>query len=131
MPVNTEQRFSDLVKGKICVEVSRLEYEHEGTVSPCTVVFMRVGPDKWLRFFFDAGVFFWRLVETPDETRKENGFLYRVVGVPEATPQPQEIQRALFKGSEGDPVRALLLEFQNGSKLRLVNAKDENALFIE
>ena len=55
--------FRRAVEGAQCLGLLAQEYRRDGDlVSPANVLFLQVAPGRWLRFFLDAGVFFWREV---------------------------------------------------------------------
>ncbi len=132
MPVDREQQFAELLAGKVPVGFSRLDHEFQGEVSAGIVTFMQIGQKRWLRFFFDYGVFFWREVQSPDPSRVEEGHTYRLVALPEAVGLiGRKIREARFHGSNGDPNRSVLIDFEGGPSLRLVSSGDDSVLVYQ
>jgi hypothetical protein len=55
------------VAHQLCRALLAQEYWYRGQlVSNANVLFLRLNEVLWHRFFIDAGVVFWRTVETPD-----------------------------------------------------------------
>jgi hypothetical protein len=125
-----EQDFVERVLHKFCLGIQVQQVIYDGGVSdPCNVVFMELFESPTLRFFFDAGVFFWR-EEEPAPIRASAGFRYRLLR-PEGF-QVLEHKRIVHASFALLPRRRRLLElrFETGVRLCLQNADDKNTVVI-
>jgi len=125
--MSAEATFVSEAMGATCHALMRQEHWYQGEPSSLwNVLFLQVAADKWLRFFFDAGVFFWRSAPQPDCIPKHEDNTYQLTSVREATPiLGQVITRVVF--TDPDALgRELVIEFSGGSRLRLANTEDEN-----
>jgi len=131
MVMTPELSFSEIMRGETCLDVYRLEYWNDGRCSsPCIAVFLEVRVESWVRFFFDAGVFFWNVVREVGAELSEGQYFYRSVRAEDAQSLVgKTIERCVFDGSP-DGKRALSLDFTGGGRLRLSNADDETPLVI-
>ena len=118
--------------GVTCADIWQLEYWYRGHLaSPCNVAFLRINDGQWLRFFFDAGVFFWKMVPRVDAELADGDFLYRPVRSADAAMLiGKVVEGCLFLGDSGGQNRVLRIRFATGGRLTLTNAGDENALSI-
>ena len=93
------------------------------------VLFLQLAPGSWLRFFFDAGVFFWRMVDAPDAgERGDEDSEYRIV---EAAPEGAmgTVSAVHFTAPDRDTV-VLTISFAGGAQLVLQNRDDRNTLLV-
>jgi hypothetical protein len=130
--VNQQSSFVKAIRGTTCRDIWQLEYWYGGHLSsPCNVAFLCVNGGHWLRFFFDAGVFFWKMVPSVDAELADGDFSYRPVRSTDATLLiGKVVDGCLFLGDDGQPNRALTIRFVTGGTLTLTNVGDENVLSI-
>lgn len=120
--------FVRQLEGRTCSGIVAQEFWHHGVASDLVnVVFLQVTDGVWLRFFFDAGVFFWRVGAPERVTGGEPAFEYRltdlgarfgVVG--------RRITRVEFVQPDPDCAR-LVIAFERG-RLILDNADDHSRI---
>ena len=61
-----QAEFRRLVEGKPCLSLIVQRYWYDGQLEDeANVLFLQMAEDRWLRFFFDCGVFFAREEEEP------------------------------------------------------------------
>jgi hypothetical protein len=120
-------RFARALEHQRVLDLAVQECWHQGRLSaPANVVFLRVAPERWLRFFFDAGVFFWRTIEAPDTPAAADGFEYRIV---QAAPEcvGRTVSTVVVTAPDRDTV-VLTISFAEGGQLILQNRDDANTL---
>ena len=67
------------LRGAICTKLVQQKYWHQGQqVEQANVVYLQVDNKQWHRFFIDAGVLFWKIVDRPDnwDTKVEDEHHY-------------------------------------------------------
>src|SRR5262245_66541646 len=79
MPMpSTEREFALEVENQRCVEFRVQQFWLEGRLADeWNVLFLRLS-SRWVRFFFDAGVFFWKR-QSPSLPAKHENNEYRLV----------------------------------------------------
>lgn len=129
-PMAVEEEFKRQLHGAVVTELIRLEYWFEGELeSEVNVLFARVKDDRWIRFFFDAGVFFWREVAIPDVPETQGPYSWRLL--PAHLPGlrlSSTVDEVAFIGDEGQMPRSLAVSLSNGSGFTLQNIDDQNVL---
>lgn len=62
--------FVEFISGKTLRQLLVQEHWYADELNdPANVLFAELDKSRWVRVFFDAGVFFWSLVDTPDPPR--------------------------------------------------------------
>ena len=130
--LNVEQTFTSAMLGVVCADLLVQEYRWSGAlISPVNVVFICANDGSWFRFFFDAGVFFWKKAAALDGGFVEGEHSYQIVRVSEAEPiLGQAIRSVAFADVESSPGRKLVISFDNGAMLELQDENDENTLLV-
>jgi len=109
-----------------------LEFWYGGKFIGHCVLFMKLPTGIWLRFFFDAGVFFWREVACPDRNYDEGSVSYRSTEIPDgARLLGQVVDRIEISGIDGHPFRELVIAFAGGSRIRYEDRDDKTQFAIE
>lgn len=125
--MSAEATFASEATGARCHALLRQEHWYQGKLSALwNVLFVQVAADRWLRFFFDAGVFFWRSTRQPDSIPQQEESTYQLTSVIEATPLLGQVIVSVVFTDPDASVRELVIEFSGGGRLRLTNAEDEN-----
>ena len=124
--------FRRAVEGAQCLGLLAQEYRRDGDlVSPANVLFLQVAPGRWLRFFLDAGVFFWREVPAAvGITDAAPGDSYPLVPASAPGLVGSRVKAAELRAVPPDGAR-LALRFASGAGLALVNETDESRLELE
>jgi hypothetical protein len=125
-----EQIFLERVLHRACGGIQVQQVVYDGAVSdPCNVIYLELVDLPTLRFFFDAGVFFWR-EEEPSPIPASVGFRYRLLR-PEAF-RVLEHKRVLTANFALLPQgrRILEMRFESGVGLYLQNSADKNTVVI-
>jgi hypothetical protein len=130
--MNEEQTFKARINGANCIAVMQQQHWHRGKLSSLSnVIFLQTASESWVRFFFDAGVFFWRNVAAPEAPGSNEDDVYKIVpalGI--ACISGSAIISVVFQGLNGASIRTLVLGFTQGNHLTLINAADENTILI-
>lgn len=125
--------FRRAVEGAMCLDLLAQEYHRHGElVAPANVLFLRFAPRGWLRFFLDAGVFFWREVPAAEgiaAAEAAPGDSYPLVPIAAPGLVGSRVAAAELQAMPPDGMR-LTLRFESGAALSLVNAADEVTLEI-
>lgn len=125
--------FRRAVEGAICLDLMAQEYHWEGElVCPANVLFLQLAPDRWLRFFLDAGVFFWRAVPAAvgiTAAEAAPGDSYPLVPITAPGLVGSRVAAAELQAMPPDGMR-LTLRFENGAALSLVDVADGVTLEI-
>jgi hypothetical protein len=128
--MTVEEAFRQRLHGAVLIELARLEYWYDGKLaSRVNVLFARVDPSGWVRFHFDAGVFFWREVPAPDAPESQGPYSWRLL--PAQVPGLRlgaAVDDIAFTGDEGQTVRSLAITLGNGTGFTLRNVDDESVL---
>lgn len=126
--MDAEARFVATALNRTCTDILVQEYLFRGSVhDAANVIFLSLDTGICLRFFFDAGVFFWKVappVAAPGDDQSqyrltEPTFAQRLRG--------QKIVAAEFAVS-ADSARELSIAFEGRVKLCLRNHMDNSAL---
>lgn len=119
-----EQEFTLQLQDQRCDELMSLEYWYQGRMaSEWNVLFLKMGNGSWVRFFFDAGVFFWKN-EAPSRPEDQEDYEYRLVKPKLAkVVEGRTIVEARFNALKSGG-RTLTLELDDGMALRLHNKND-------
>ncbi len=108
--------------------VSRLiaqEHRHEGQLSDrFNVLFAYVG-EGWLRFFIDAGVFFWSVVSAPNPPAASDGHEYTLAECPFAG----TVRDVVFSCSADSAELRVVLS--DGNALCLHNEADQSTVTFQ
>jgi hypothetical protein len=113
--------FVDFVTGRDLGRMLAQEHWYAGELNdPINVLFAELSDGRWIRFFFDAGVFFWSLVDTPTlpEDGGENRYRLRdccVLGTVFSATLNESYDDALLK-----------LQLTDGRVLQLHNSDDRS-----
>jgi hypothetical protein len=126
--MNTESRFVAAALNQTCTGILVQEYLFRGSVHDgANVIFLSLDTGICLRFFFDAGVFFWK-VAPPVAPPGDDQFQYRLTEPKFAQGlRGQKIVAAEFSVSS-DSARELGITFEGGMKFCLRNHMDTSAL---
>src|ERR1043165_5397344 len=128
--MTVEKAFRERLHGAVLTELLRMEYWFEGKLaSEVDVLFARLDDGAWVRFCFDAGVFFWREVATPDTPEAAGPYTWRIL--PARPPELQlgsAVEKVAFGGAEGQMSRSLAVTLGNGSGFTLQHVNDKNLL---
>ena len=130
--MNEPAEFVRMLEGQECRALLTQEVWHRGVPSDLVnVLFLQVGDRRWARFFFDAGVFFWRVAAAEAVTGGEPEWEYRLVDVgARFRVAGQRIARVEFV--QPDPGCARLIIVLERGRLILDNADDRSRLaFVE
>lgn len=130
--MNEPDEFVRLLEGRECSGIVAQEAWRHGALSDLVnVVFLQLDGTDWLRFFFDAGVFFWRMRAPEPITGGEPAWEYRLTDLgARFRVTGQRIARAQFVQPDPDCAR-LVIELDRGT-LILDNADDHSRIaFIE
>ena len=69
--------FVQLVTGRTVRRLLAQEYWYAGELSdPVNVLFAELNDERWVRFFFDTGVFFWSVVQSPTLPESDEKYQY-------------------------------------------------------
>ena len=130
--MSPEASFSARIKGTRISEFIRMEYSFQNElVSEVSVLFAHLGEDSWIRFFFDAGVFFWREVIVPETPYIEGAHSYALHPIQlQCSGDDAIVQKVEFTGQEGTTKRSASLLLRAGCVLKLKNENDENSFSI-
>lgn len=126
--MTTESGFVAAALNQTCTGIVVQEYHFRGYVhDEANVIFMSLETGNCLRFFFDAGVFFWKVappVVAPSDDQSE----YRLVE-PEFAERlrGRKIVAAVFNASSHS-ARELGITFEGGVRFCLRNHMDTSAL---
>ena len=123
-----ESRFEAAALNRTCTGILVQEYLFRGSVhDEANVIFMSLDTGICLRFFFDAGVFFWK-VATPVAAPSDDQSEYRLVEPKFAERlRGRKIVAAEFNASP-DYARELGIAFEGGIRFCLRNHMDTSAL---
>jgi hypothetical protein len=128
--MTVEEAFRQRLHGAVLLELARLEYWCDGRLaSAVNVLFARVEANRWVRFSFDAGVFFWREVPVPEAPESQGPYSWRLL--PARVPGLHlgaAVDDIAFTGDEGQMARSLVITLGNGTGFTLRNVDDENVL---
>jgi hypothetical protein len=130
--MNEPDEFIRLLEGQECRGIIAQEFWHHGVPSDLVnVVFFQVESGLWLRFFFDAGVFFWRPGAPERVTGGEPTFEYRLTNLgARFSVRGRRIERVTF--TQPDPGCARLVIALDRGRLILDNADDHSRIaFVE
>jgi len=123
-----ESGFVAAALNQTCTGILVQEYHFRGSVQDeANVIFMSFETGNCLRFFFDAGVFFWK-VAPPVVAPSDDRFEYRLV-------EPKFAERLLGRkivaaefNASSHSARELGITFEGGMRLCLRNHMDTSAL---
>ena len=126
--MNEPDEFIRLLEGQECRGIIAQEFWHHGVPSDLVnVVFLQVESGLWLRFFFDAGVFFWRTGAPERVTGGEPTFEYRLTNLgARFRVRGRRIERVTF--TQPDPDCARLVIALEGGRLILDHADDHSRI---
>jgi hypothetical protein len=126
--VNEPDDFVRLLEGHECRGMVAQEFWHHGAPSDLVnIVFLQVSGGTWLRFYFDAGVFFWRSGAPEQVTGGEPAFEYRLTDLgARFGVSGQRISRVHF--TQPDPDCARLVIAMERGRLILDNADDHSRI---
>jgi len=127
-----EASFCTTLVGARCSALWQLEFRLGGTLrSPCTALFLQRSNERWLRFFFDGGEFFWRPVAEPEPDFNDGTFSYRKTPVPDADCMIGALVEAVeFAPLQPAALRELNISFSTGASLRLLFKGGESQLSV-
>ena len=130
--MDVRAEFRRLAEGQPCLSLIAQRYWYAGQLEDeANVLFLQTGEDRWLRFFFDCGVFFVRVEEEPS--------LLDGVGEPLNFTAADLSARHGFEGRLVEAVEfeevpgggALRLRFAGGGTLVVRNADDRSTASFE
>jgi hypothetical protein len=126
--VNDPAEFVDTLAGRECRALLAQELWHHGAPSDLVnVLYLHMSDGRWARFFFDAGVFFWREATPEPITGGEPVWEFRLTDVGERFGVcGQRIEQVRFTQPDRDCAR-LAIVFERGT-LVLDNADDRSRL---
>jgi len=126
--MNEPDEFVRMLEGRECRGMVAQEFWHHGVPSDLVnVVFLEVKGGTWVRFFFDAGVFFWRTGAPEQVTGGEPAFEYRLTDLTERfNVMGRRISRVYF--TQPDPGCARLVIVLDRGRLILDNADDRSRI---
>lgn len=130
--MNDPAEFIRLIQDQSCRALLTQEFWHHGAPADLVnVVFLQIDSGRWARFFFDAGVFFWREAAPAPVEGGGPEFEYRLVDTGQRLGLTGErIEQVRFTQPDPDCAR-LHFEFTRGT-LILDNADDRSRLaFVE
>jgi hypothetical protein len=113
--------FVELISGKTLRRLLTQEHWFSDELNdPVNVCFAELDGERCVRFFFDAVVFFWNLVESPDlpESNGENRYLLKDTGV------RGTVSHATLR--ESFTAALLELHLTNGRVVQLHNSEDRS-----
>jgi hypothetical protein len=108
------------------------QYFFEGELSSdAGVIFGQLGPDSWVRFFFDGGIFFWREVASPELPASDCQYRWSLhqLSIGKRVPTPQ-IANVYMTCSEDQSVGDLIIGLTTGVRIGLHNENDFTTLVI-
>jgi hypothetical protein len=118
------------VRQQRCSALLVQEYWYQGELEDeANVLFVRLD-DRWHRFFIDAGLVFWKSVESPDLPPSAADHSYRVNDVGSAYDLKGK-RLAQIEAVDLDGGGAIRLAFEGGSLVILENRNDRSRLRIE
>ena len=120
------------MEGAECLGLVVQEFHSAGEqVCPANVLFLQIAPERWLRFFLDAGVFFWRQVPEVvgiSDAEAAPGCRYPLVTLAATGLVGSRVETATFhEVSRNGPAR-VILHFNTGATLALVNESDASSV---
>jgi hypothetical protein len=126
--MDSEAGFVAAALNQTCTDILVQEHLFRGSINDgANVVFLSLDTGICLRFFFDAGVYFWKVappIATPSDDQSE----YRLI-------EPQSAERlrgrkivAVEFNPPSESARELGITFEGGIKLCLRNHMDKSAL---
>jgi hypothetical protein len=123
-----EREFTLQMQDQRCDELMALEYWYQGRIaSEWNVLFLKIRDGSWVRFFFDAGVFFWKK-DVPSRPEDHEGSEYRLVKPTLAKAvEGRTIVEARFTELKSGG-RTLTLELDDGMALHLHNENDRSSV---
>jgi hypothetical protein len=125
--------FIEILKGKICLGLVGQQYFWNGElVNDCGLLFLQISEDVWVRFFFDAGVFFWR-IEAQSEVAQFDGeyeWQLKYLGS-KCKVLGRRIEAVGFEGNEGGQINQLSIHFAPNVVLCLRNVDDRSQFSCE
>jgi len=123
-----EREFTLQLQDQRCDEFVAVEYWYQGRIAnEWNVLFLKLGNGSWVRFFFDAGVFFWKK-EAPSRPENHEDSEYRLVKPPLAKAvEGRTIVDAGFSALKSGG-RTLTLELDDGMALHLHNQNDRSSV---
>lgn len=130
--MSPEQAFRRRLTGARCIDLQCLDHYHEGKLAgPCCAIFLRTQSGSWVRFFFQAGEFFWSDVSRPDAENDDGEDSYRLRRPPKALLLGDgSIESVVFEGEAGEERREVTLEFSSGVIFYVLNQGAETTLSI-
>ena|SRR6266403_4362998 len=126
--VADEREFTLQIQDRRCDEFMVQQFWHQGRLAnEWNVLFLKLANGPWLRFFFDAGVFFWRTEEPSlPENHEDNQYRLAKPDVAKAV-EGRTIVDAVFSALKSGG-RTLTLELDDGMALHLHNDKDRSSV---
>jgi hypothetical protein len=126
--VNEPEEFIRMLEGRECSGIVAQEvWRHDVPSDLVNVVFLHVARSMWVRFFFDAGVFFWRVGAPKRVTGGEPAWEYRLTDLDDRFGvSGQRIVRVQFV--QPDPGCARLVIALERGRLILDNADDHSRI---
>ena len=113
--------FVQLISGRTVRRVLAQEYRYAGELgNPVNVLFAELDDEHWVRFFFDAGVFFWSVVQSPTLPESDEKYQYSLsdLGWSGAVENADLVES--FDGAR------LRVSFTGGRVLELNNSQDRS-----
>ncbi len=115
--------FVRFISGKAVRRMLAQEHWYLGEISnPVNVLFAELDDERWIRFFFDAGVFFWSTVESPTlpESNEKHRYSLGDLGY-SGTAENADL-------AESFDAAQLRIYFADGRVLELNNSQDRSWL---
>jgi hypothetical protein len=123
-----EREFALQIQDQRCDQFMVQQFWHRGRLaSEWNVLFFKLANGSWLRFFFDAGVFFWRTEEPSlPENHEDNEYRLTKPEIANAVEGRTIVDAAFSDLKSGG--RTLTLELDDGMALYLHNDKDRSSV---
>jgi len=123
---NEEYAFAQQLEGQLCHELKVQQFFYEGRLADqWNVLFLRLARDRWVRFFFDAGVFFWKN-ERPTLPYRDNEYRLVTPEIAKAVEGRTVLGVAFSSLATGG--RTLTIELDNQTALHLHNERDRSSV---
>src|SRR5687768_8319573 len=123
-----EREFQSRMNGQQCEQFLVQQFLHRGRMaSEWNVLFLKLTNGPWMRFFFDAGIFFWKEEEPSlPEDHEENEYRLVKPEIAKAVDGRTIVAASFSALSSGG--RTLTFELDDGMALHLHNDNDRSSV---